>query len=1495
MSDKTGPMNGSPYETSQNPDFYQKPRISFGSKPARAKPPKVISPEALFSNVPIDDIPKTFSAIPVGGEMSSKNQVIISPERKEMEEKTKLLRQQLDKVEARMLALSKTLEATHLRKDLGEDAVDDADKNLQAMLVLAAEKISIAASLDQLDEAEKLLQDLDENIEVLQEEVRDMNAKKFEQVLRLEEIRPLQAHFAVMEKRAEKLYSTNIDQAKKSEILELGSALAWLRDNPDSKPDASIDDVTKDLDALEMVLSEQEAVLISQLESQKTKQKGLISLIPQFTNAQTRAGNLTGKISPTEQDDVSRLLQDVSWIVDDIDSDHTTSVGDVSSRLTKIDAFLSTLEARVDQESKDKQAKEELARRETILLAKEFATLAQTYGSLHKEREGVLVKSNDPVKKKEAEDIWKTIEMVKLRLDQDPTRVDVDIFKDALKKFADTLQEIREETERLEKLTMGSIFVMAGWPKQRFFLVPADQKNRKPAFWVLEKDDGSYKTFDAKETHLWDAASEAFNRTFGEYQKFFNVADPRERVAQCQNLIQAKDAVVKAILTGDIAAVKSAEDSFESILLDTKKVWEKKDAEEKEKGAVERDYKVAEVTLANLRKRTEKMKLGPDAELATLKTQLETVDTLQKEFADLLSNSLDVAALREKLVTLQDATAEYAALLNYEEKERSNSEREAKIIEVTLVGLKKRVEKLKLLAKAEGETLTTQLDEVETTQKSVTELISKGKDVVEIKEQLAALQEATGEYIATLKAAEMEEAKRNQEIRQEKEGLEREFKRIVTSLEVGQKNIEKWRGLLPVETITSLDTKMVELKNLQEEITLLFKTFDAQKIKEKLDLYNDKAAEISPLFQKSTESYEVKERERKVLLEKLKVEQDYFDDLDKRTKKILPYLKRKDSDGLENLEVDLFERKLADIRREEVKIVSNPSLEAIQDYKKVLVAYEALLAKKEQVLLKLYGFNIDGEKVLPTTTLNPKASVVMRGGKKTTVEKWQKEQDRQVKTEKKESLKKSDETWKQLREEHLARYSQDKSAYIQKYAHYKWPSKGSSDGYYEHLKVVSQEIVDAHLKDLEVKQTAILKEKASWEEELNKPGNEQIKADFVNTITYLDTKLAALKKEIEFIKNEPAAVLAGSALRDARETLSPEDDSSFDGDPVAGKAPLNQGFFSGRNIFGMRKNWREVAEAKNRARDFKARKAAEVHAREEYLEGEGSNMEHIGTDGVVTPIATGNQALTAVEQLVPLSSEGMSKSITRAEAMNTPNAYEIKDAVRAPDSAPRAPQPNMTPQERSVVMKNIAKFTDIIIKNVSGPLKGNASYVAVALASAALGLAALHYLSKDDGKMEDKPKTYGEMIARTPWQDYLSPEAKAALPDLVGSKEISYAQFIKKYAPKLNVDENNPSTIVAISAMECQKLLNSQEVVYGLDPDKRDDACHLTRLLENVVQATEGNDRKLSPNFRQNDMSFIYSHPDIKNPVTINSLYSTARELATKATLQEEALTKKPS
>ncbi len=222
---------------------------------------------------------------------------------------------------------------------------------------------------------------------------------------------------------------------------------------------------------------------------------------------------------------------------------------------------------------------------------------------------------------------------------------------------------------------------------------------------------------------------------------------------------------------------------------------------------------------------------------------------------------------------------------------------------------------------------------------------------------------------------------------------------------------------------------------------------------------------------------------------------------------------------------------------------------------------------------------------------------------------------------------------------------------------------------------------------------------------------------------------------------------------------------------------------------------------------------------------------------------------------------------------NTHTPLEATPPVTRPSEAP---QTTTSPEQAKKKFMAVNKLFDTL--SVERIKKFGKSWKVFAVVAAALYGAGYFGAAHSKEKEVRGPLTLEQAVS---WKDFLKTnEEIQSLKDLVGKDELGFVNFMKKYAPLANLDTNNPSTIEALSTMECVKLLNSPEIVYGLNDEQRQQVCNVVRKLEKLIQATEAG-KNMSPTFTH--QAFAYTNPK----TTITQLYDMAREAVAKAELLE--------
>jgi hypothetical protein len=175
---------------------------------------------------------------------------------------------------------------------------------------------------------------------------------------------------------------------------------------------------------------------------------------------------------------------------------------------------------------------------------------------------------------------------------------------------------------------------------------------------------------------------------------------------------------------------------------------------------------------------------------------------------------------------------------------------------------------------------------------------------------------------------------------------------------------------------------------------------------------------------------------------------------------------------------------------------------------------------------------------------------------------------------------------------------------------------------------------------------------------------------------------------------------------------------------------------------------------------------------------------------------------------------------------------------------------------------------------------------AFALAAAAMSAGYTVFSNKKESVSDEieKPVATAKTLAQlASWKDYLqTEEMKAWLQDVDTPTRLPFVPLIQKYVPSFTVDKNNPSTLVAISSMEYQTLMNEQGDVYGLNTKQREEICAFIRKIETTLQATDARNAS-SPDYTPNPFAYHDSH------ITIYAFYEKMLQAIEEANKREQA------
>ncbi len=170
--------------------------------------------------------------------------------------------------------------------------------------------------------------------------------------------------------------------------------------------------------------------------------------------------------------------------------------------------------------------------------------------------------------------------------------------------------------------------------------------------------------------------------------------------------------------------------------------------------------------------------------------------------------------------------------------------------------------------------------------------------------------------------------------------------------------------------------------------------------------------------------------------------------------------------------------------------------------------------------------------------------------------------------------------------------------------------------------------------------------------------------------------------------------------------------------------------------------------------------------------------------------------------------------------------------------------------------------------------------IAVALAS---GIVAHSYYGREENI--NSPQTAGEAVS---WKDSLEQQDRDFLKDVIEENKLRFIDLMKKYAPSIKIDPNNPSTIRALSEFECKKLLDSPDPVYGLTPEQRIEVCRIVRHFEKIVQAVDRSKKG-------DGTSFVIPSPYqyVDHTMNLENFHALAARMATEEENKEQLQRKK--
>ncbi len=656
------------------------------------------------------------------------------------------------------------------------------------------------------------------------------------------------------------------------------------------------------------------------------------------------------------------------------------------------------------------------------------------------------------------------------------------------------------------------------------------------------------------------------------------------------------------------------------------------------------------------------------------------------------------------------------------------------------------------------------------------------------------------------------------------------------------------------------------------------------------DLTRSLTAELETAIEHAKEDWEKhaseigkeksKEKESKEKLEALKKRAvDLKKKIDEALKRGNLFILRL-TDEKENLE-----EKWMNARGEDLKKIDNqqdsPDEETLNKLETILLAYEKFITEKEAVFAKMDPQR-PTKSVLRTAKKNPGGTIILRGsGSK---------ESRTISLKEYTEKRELGENTKKLKEETQklddAKHLEDKlremlirvpTDFVKVYA------RKDPDNIHEWANESERKVALDLLKEYKMTLSGDI---ASLENRLHSRAPDETKSQ--DELEYeLNNKKAShrilenarYEAELEEIK-----VRAG-ALRQYKQTFNPEASEGMKHILRPGQKKPGTSWFKkfGKLTEGLMK---KLAEAKKEEDTSKVIDPSSPDLIPKDVRIIGINADKSQTDGMVRPFMDEQRRVDTVESLNRTTTEVLSNSATPLDTdmKSTLSSLTAKDLGL--DSAfPNRPHalegleeegsdraPTTTVENSAERKEKIARAMRVIS--------------AFALAAAAMSAGYTVFSNKKEPVSDEieKPVATAKTLAQlASWKDYLqTQEMKAWLQDVDTPTRLPFVPLIQKYVPSFTIDKHNPSTLVAISSMECQTLMNEQGDVYGLNPKQREEVCAFVRKIETTLQATDARNAS-SPGFTQNPFAYADSH------ITVYAFYEKMLQAIEEANKREQA------
>ena len=493
-------------------------------------------------------------------------------------------------------------------------------------------------------------------------------------------------------------------------------------------------------------------------------------------------------------------------------------------------------------------------------------------------------------------------------------------------------------------------------------------------------------------------------------------------------------------------------------------------------------------------------------------------------------------------------------------------------------------------------------------------------------------------------------------------------------------------------------------------------------------------------------------------------------------------------------------------------------------------------------------------------TTNKTKEIILRDGRKISVEDWNKEQaakyphqNQSGEQTEEQKIEAFDKTLLQ----HKEMYTRNPKAYLELYSHKNWVAGDIN-------KKASEELLTQQLASLNQAEDSLIQEIETLSAKLSTESEEE-KNSISSQLEELRQKLQLTKEEIRSISeisyNQKIAFYKNQdtekSLRRMKEVYSPAEDSSLNTSSTTdGKEPsttiqinreIEEGYISEEEAVLQQE---QLKLYKEYTAEIESIKEIIRRGTSDNIEADLQRIDEI-KNKINLLIKKDASSVSMIEQVSPNHYSGMVRGLNEEEAVLKPGAYSVPNQVVINNPEKVIHRDVNSPEQVQKKRTMVGTLFETLTKNNLKKYGTDWRVWAIASVVAGAGLSTLIPNRKED--QVKSPQTLEQMMS---WRDYLqTEESKKFTADFL-DKKIGFEEIIKKYAKSAQLTSTNPESLRRLAVVEPYELLNNntQEHIFGLSLEERKDLSQISLYLQTLVQATEAKNRMKS-NFKQNDYS----------------------------------------